>query len=240
MPNKKQSARPAESGWLLEVGVIGISKTLKLLKLYKWTLLELEQVLRPRCRKGVNLSDKTKLPWLKIPPAPWDVKTRWFTDYDEQEERLSDVIKKHDKVQKSHGLSRGRDTFKDYRPSLEKWMIDANTLKLFRSGILENDTERKKLGRIKAHSLALSDALKEIAGKGRAKSTNYPNKLAEIIRLSKALLKRREEYLESELARAEGALREHDAKRDLLLLQVDIMRLRRKRGGQKWGGYFGF
>jgi hypothetical protein len=72
MPNKKQSARPAESGWLLEVGVIGIAKTLKLLEVHGCTLLELEQLLRPLCRQGVKMSDKAKLPWLKIPSAPWE------------------------------------------------------------------------------------------------------------------------------------------------------------------------
>ena len=46
MPNKKQSARPAESGWLLEAGVIGIDKTLKFIKLSKWTLVELEILVR--------------------------------------------------------------------------------------------------------------------------------------------------------------------------------------------------
>ena len=53
MPNKKQSARPAEAGWLLEAGVIGIDKTLKLIKLSKWTLVELEILVRQLSLKPV-------------------------------------------------------------------------------------------------------------------------------------------------------------------------------------------
>ena len=83
MPNKKQSARPAESGWLLEVGVLGVDKTLKLLKYLGDTLLGAEQVLRNRGIKGI---DRSKLPWLCIPPAPWEIEwvgpPKWLQDND--------------------------------------------------------------------------------------------------------------------------------------------------------------
>jgi hypothetical protein len=68
MPNKKQSARPAESGWLLEVGVLGVDKTLKLVQLLDTTLLGAEQLLRNEGALGV---DKTSLPMLKIAEPLW-------------------------------------------------------------------------------------------------------------------------------------------------------------------------
>jgi hypothetical protein len=46
MPKTKESAIKDNAGWLLYVGVIGIDKTLSLLRGQKWSLLELEQTLR--------------------------------------------------------------------------------------------------------------------------------------------------------------------------------------------------
>lgn len=268
MPNKKQSASPADSEWLLEVGVIGIVKTLELLELTGWSLLEVEQVLRPCCRGGFKASEKAKLPWLKIPPAPWDDKKRpahllgsweeclalatvkkgkaltnleweelardWHCEWPGQDEadRLSADLEEFEKDQKGKGLSRGKGREKEHRPPLEKWMIDDKIMKLFRSGPLENDTERKKLERIKAHSLALSGALKEIAGKGRAKSEHYPKKLAEIIKHSRALALKRKEFLAKQIAWAEGLIKEHDAKRIHLLFEFELLRERWKKVGK--------
>ena len=56
MPNKKQSARPAESGWLLEIGVLGVAKSLLWMEKTGRSLLEIEHVLRSWRIKG--LSDK--------------------------------------------------------------------------------------------------------------------------------------------------------------------------------------
>ena len=72
MPNKKQSARPAESGWLLEVGVIGIDKTLKLIRLSKRPLLEIEYLFRPWSGDGLSFADKKSLPWRFIESSPFE------------------------------------------------------------------------------------------------------------------------------------------------------------------------
>jgi hypothetical protein len=110
-------------------------------------------------------------------------------------------------------------------------MLDAKTLGLFRPGTLDNDTERKKLERIKAHSLALCGALKEIAGKGRAKSKHYPKQIAEIISHSRGLPLKRKEFLAREIARAESSLNEHDAKRIRLLSRLELLRDKWKKVG---------
>jgi hypothetical protein len=53
-------------------------------------------------------------------------------------------------------------------------MMSAETFKLFRSGPLDNDTERPKKERIIAHSRALGDALKVISGELRTLPVRYP------------------------------------------------------------------
>jgi hypothetical protein len=265
MPNKKQSARPAESGWLLEVGVLGIDKTLKLLKLHGCTLLELEQILRPLCRQGVKMSDKAKLPWLVIPSAPWErahplgswmeclerattekgkaltksewqmLACEWHSEIPGEDEfhYFNDSLERFERAQKAKGLSRGRGREREHRPPLEKWMFGAETLNIFEPGAWDNDEQRQKFKRIKAHSLALGGALEEIAGSGRVKSALYPKKIEEIIKHSRALPLSRRANLSRLISSAKALLKEHDAKRALLSEQVENLRERWKKVGRK-------
>ena len=207
MPNKKQSARPVEAGWLLEVGVIGIDKTLKLVRLLDETLLGAEMLLRNEGAEGVN---KRSLPMLVIPEPKWSKrncpppvlpedwgkclsmaskkKGRELTDDEyyglyqdwheantyypgrDESERFNSALEDFELRQKG----KGKGPKSKHRPSLSKWMMSAKTFKLFRSGPLENDTERPKKDRIIAHSRALGDALKVISGKLRALPSRYP------------------------------------------------------------------
>ena len=207
MPNKKQSARPAESGWLLEVGVIGIDKTLKLVLLLDQTLLGAEMLLRNEYAPGAN---RSSLPLVAIPEPNWSKrnspipvlpddwgkclslaskrKGRKLTDdeyYDllqdwdasrndypgrDESERFNSALEDFELRQKK----KGKGTKGKHRPSLAKWMMSAETFKLFRSGPLDNDTERPKKDRIIAHSRALGDALKVISRKLRALPSRYP------------------------------------------------------------------
>jgi hypothetical protein len=228
MTPKHKTAQHLRSGWLLEVGVIGIDKTLKLLRLTQWTLLELEQVLRPWCRQGVDGSDKAKLPWLKIPHSPWEGKDGIdFGYYEDEANQLFADLEQDEEAK----LKKGRGPTSQRQP-LTRWMLDAKTLNLFRPGSLDNDTERKKLEAIRAHSLALGAALKEIAGKGRVTTKHYPDKIAEIIKHSKALPFKRRETLEARIARADALLKEHDAKRKFLIAQCELFRERWKKVGK--------
>jgi hypothetical protein len=210
MPNKKQSARPAESGWLLEVGVIGIAKTLTLVRLLDETLLGAEMLLRNEGAEGV---DKRTLPMLVIPEPKWskrncpppvlpkdwgkclsmaskkmgreltddeyyDLYQDWHeanTYYPGRDE--SDLFNLALEDFELRQRDKGKGPKSMHRPSLSKWMMSAKTFKLFRSGSLDNDTERPKKDRIIAHSRALGDALKVISGKLRALPSRYPKKI---------------------------------------------------------------
>lgn len=285
MPNKKQSARPAESGWLLEVGVFGIHKTLKLLRVMGNSLLNTEQLLRDSYAPGV---DKSKLPfmqiaepiWMKAMPRPF-LRGTWkeclaraikeegrkLTQFEEEElrdawldehyyrpgsheaESFRMGLDEHELIQKKKGKGpKGR-----HRPSLERWMMNGETFKLFRPGPLDNDTERKKLERIRAHSRALGDALKVIAGDRRGIPAKYDlvteahlkggarECLAEIINYSKSLPRKREESLalsvknlQAELIKLDeerARIIELDKKRAQIVARInDLNSLRKKVG----------
>ncbi len=185
--------------------MIGINKTLTLLREQGEGLLRVEQLLRNKHVPGV---DKKSLPYLRIPEPRWmeeryplRLKVSW-------KQCLSGATKKmgrnlteeeyYDLYQDWYDEGRAPGDFESglfdqglegfelrqkgkgkgpksrHRPSLDKWMMSAETFKLFRSGPLDNDTERPKKERIIAHSRALGDALKVISGKLRALPSRYP------------------------------------------------------------------
>lgn len=73
MPNKKQSARPAESGWLLEVGVLGVAKSLLWMEKTGRSLLEIEHVLRGWRVDGLSEKEQKILLSKRrsVAPEPW-------------------------------------------------------------------------------------------------------------------------------------------------------------------------
>jgi hypothetical protein len=116
---------------------------------------------------------------------------------------------------------KGRGPTSERKP-LSKRILNAETLKLFRAGVLDNDTERKKLNRIKKHSMVLGNALDIIANWGRVKfrcpSDCYPEKVKEIISLSLSSLKRRNEFLKQQ--------KEFNAKR---IVQIEELLIKNKK-----------
>lgn len=80
MPNKKQSARPAESGWLLEVGVLGVAKSLLWMEKTGRSLLEIEHVLRGWRVDGLSEKEHKILLSKRrsVAPEPWaDSDFKW-------------------------------------------------------------------------------------------------------------------------------------------------------------------
>ncbi len=73
MPKKKQSARPAESGWLMEVGVLGVAKSLLWMEKTGRPLLEIEHVLRGWGVAGLSRKDYQLIvsKRRKIAREPW-------------------------------------------------------------------------------------------------------------------------------------------------------------------------
>jgi len=104
MPNKKQSARPAESGWLLEIGVLGVAKSLLWMEKTGRSLLEIEHVLRRWSVAGLSRKDYqlivskrrkvTREPWANS-GFKWDG-TTWEEFLSREESKLNRVLTKEE------------------------------------------------------------------------------------------------------------------------------------------------
>jgi hypothetical protein len=104
MPNKKQSARPAESGWLLEIGVLGVAKSLLWMEKTGRSLLEIEHVLRGWVVPGLSRKDYQLLiskrrkvarePWAN-PDFKWDG-TTWEEFLSREESKLKRPLTKEE------------------------------------------------------------------------------------------------------------------------------------------------
>ena len=228
MPNKKQSARPAESKWLLESGVIGIDKTLKLIRLSQRPLLELEHLFRPWSGEGLSWTEKQSLPWRFIESAPfasgYELEDEW--------ERLGMDLEHDEELKAGKGGN---------RKALHKWRISAETAKRIKAEFVGYD--RNKYLRMKAECRILTDALFVISGELRNVPARYPKeieerlshndraKVAMIIRESLTVLDKRKEVAGRLLKRAKDSLAEHDEKRKHFVFEVERWSERLK----KWG-----
>jgi hypothetical protein len=134
MATKKQSTRSEDSGWLLEIGVIGIDKTLRILQKCEKSLFELEQLLRPwenrtfgeNGREDVKLTVEMKktLPfWKKIKEIPVTDENEWFDQWEEFEEAMADEAELKQRKGKKDGKLR--------RPVVE-WRLDYKTFMLLK------------------------------------------------------------------------------------------------------------
>ena len=229
MPNKKQSARPAESKWLLESGVIGIDKTLKLIRLSQRPLLELEHLFRPWSGEGLSWTEKQSLPWRLIESYFHDQNGGEMED---EWEHLSTDLEHDEKLKASKGGS---------RKALHKWRISAETAKQIKAEFVGYD--RNKYLRMKAQCRILGDAIFVISGVFSKVSARYPKeieerlshndraKVAMIIRESLTVLDKRKEVAGRLLKRAKDSLAEHDEKRKHFVFEVERWSERLK----KWG-----
>lgn len=253
MPNKKQSARPAESGWLLEAGVIGIDKTLKLIKLTKWTIVELELFFRHISLKSTlgeaaSYERKKILPWLKIVQEPGQMEGELITHPIEGQEHYQRCIERLIKclvLDEESKRKKGRGPTSDRQP-LHRWLMDAGTLDLIVKGPEGVEVLSKRLKKIKAYCSVLSYAIQVICGERRTMPGNYPPevkrwvsrrdlaKVGEIINLSLSIPKQRNEALALAITKTEQRINEKKLELQSLRFQESHLRwiesLRKKVG----------
>lgn len=251
MPNKKQSARPAESGWLMEVGVIGIDKTLKLIKLSKWTLKELEILFRQLSLKSVlgettDHKKKMGLPWFPIDNANrTEFEPDLISSPIEGKEDYQRCLERFFKCLVSEAESKrkkGRGPTSDRQP-LSRWLMSAETLDLIVKGPEGVEVRSKRLRKIKAYSLVLADAVKVIGGERRTLPTDYPSevkfwvgvremeKVKEMIKLSLLIPKQRDEALALAITKTEQRMREKES--ELQELHFQALHLRQLESDRK-------
>jgi hypothetical protein len=108
---------PVSKDWLLEIGIIGIDKTLKLMRLTGLTPLELEQLFRPLPCEHISYEEKKKLPWRKIYDDPF-----YSSDLN-RKVKLSQELNPWIKFLKSAELKKKRKLTQDEWDSLaQEWM----------------------------------------------------------------------------------------------------------------------
>lgn len=122
MPNKKQSARPAESGWLLEIGVLGVAKSLLWMEKTGRSLLEIEHVLRGWSVAGLSRKDYQLIvskrrkvarePWAN-PDFKWDG-TTWEEFLSREESKLKRPLTKEER----EGLAEDYSHLNENEPGL--------------------------------------------------------------------------------------------------------------------------
>lgn len=196
MPRRKETARPAEAGWLLEVGALGIDKTLKLMRWGRWTLLEVEWLLRgvrdyPKTiRKkevpALSADLRKLLPWADIPACPvndprgmWGLSFGLMLGFEEEA------------VRRKGAKDKSRPSNSPYRRPLHSWRLSTEDALLVASPAVEGkirahydpghlDQGRGK--RIKACSVLLSDALQVLAGRRRSLRSCYSAEIESTLR----------------------------------------------------------
>lgn len=122
MPKKKQSARPAESGWLLEIGVLGVAKSLLWMEKTGRSLLEIEHVLRGWSVAGLSRKDYQLIvskrrkvarePWAN-PDFKWDG-TTWEEFLSREESKLKRPLTKEER----EGLAEDYSHLNENEPGL--------------------------------------------------------------------------------------------------------------------------
>jgi len=172
MATKKQSTRSADSGWLLEIGVIGIDKTLKLVRLSRVSPLELESFYRRRWKDNETLTpeEKLNLPWknIKDPRTDKTVKDRHYKIYYPTTVLTHFALKKDSKIKKQKGGA---------RKSLDEWRINRKTFDIIKAGGV--GYQWKLFNRIKAESLILWDVIQVLRGDRKSMPKSYPDKITQ-------------------------------------------------------------
>ena len=117
MPKKKQSARPAEAGWLLEIGVLGVAKSLLWMEKTGRSLLEIEHVLRGWSVAGLSRKDYQLIvskrrkvarePWANS-GFKWDG-TTWEEFLSREESKLNRALTKEECENLADSYSRLND-----------------------------------------------------------------------------------------------------------------------------------
>lgn len=193
MPKRKETATPAESGWLLEVGALGLDKTLKLMRRGPYTLLEVEWLLRglkdyPKILRKKEVpalpSDLRKLlPWAVIPECPLSSLSASCFGL------LLSI--EQEGVRRKGAKDRSRPSNSPYRRSLFSWRFSIEDALLVAPPLVEKkirevynpghlDPGRGK--RIKARSVILRDAIQVLAGRRSSLSSSYSAEIESALR----------------------------------------------------------
>lgn len=232
MATKKQSTRSEDSGWLLEIGVIGIDKTLKIIRQTHLSPLDLESLLRPWSNTGLSVQDKmSNLPFRQIPKPNLEEQNGLADAYED----LMPALEHDEELKKRKGG-------KESRKPLHAWRLNLETYKIIKTGGV--GYQWKLFNRIKAESLILWDAIQVLRGERKSMPKSYPDKITQgfydqknqdkvmqIIHESFSYSQGNKLRIEKQLKGLKDTLKNHDKKRVDLVFQMALLNEKLK----KWG-----
>jgi hypothetical protein len=239
MAIKKESKKSADAGWLLEVGVIGIDKTLKIIRQTRLSLLEIESYYRRRSSVDDTYAwtEKLSLPWIDIKDPIFDktVKDREWKIYYPATFQAHDALKDDCKIKKQKGGN---------RKPLNDWRLNGKNYEIIKANGVGYDSNF--INRVRAESLILWDAIRVMNGELKSMPRSYPDKktqsfygkknqdkVRQIIQECSLISEERKLLNEKKLNEAKIKLKNLDNERIDLITEIDYLNKKLKKWGSK-------
>jgi hypothetical protein len=185
MPNKKQSARPAESGWLMATALLSLPALRAGVERFGFTLSELEELCRIEAEFEMTQKGyQGRLPWRSdvLLSAGINKGPDWDDEMDcvRVEELLESFVSEMEKEEKGRA-GKGRDSSGNPRRTFSSWILPPESLRVI---LGKSDSEyRWKLNKeLRAKSAILGS---ELATKGKRQERKVSSGIGRIIELSR-------------------------------------------------------
>ena len=215
MPNKKQSARPAESGWLMATALLSLPALRIGVERFKLTLSELEELCRHEAECEMeSQGHKGALPWRRdvilcagISKGPGEDENEWHR-LDELTGRFITEMQKEDKRRAGKGKDRkALDGSNKSTPRREfaSWILPSESLEVI-LGRSESEYRWKLNKELRWRSATLGSAL---SARNKKQGVNEPNRLGPIIELSRGINRKKRAEVLREIAQRQEEIEAH-------------------------------
>ena len=210
MPNKKQSARPAESGWLMATALLSLPALRIGIERFGLTLSELEELCRHEAEFEMESQGlKGALPWRRdvilcagIGKGPDDKEdeNEWY-----RLERLCERFTSEMEGEEKRRARKGKDGSGNPRKSYASWILPSEHLRVI-FGRSESEYRWKLLKSLKSKSEILGSALSE---KSKGATSEALEGLGLIIDLSRVINRNRRAEVMREIAQRQEEIEAH-------------------------------
>ena len=208
MPNKKQSARPAESGWLMATALLSLPALRIGVERFKLTLSELEELCRLEAEiEAVSQGHKGALPWRSDVVLSAGIRKRPAGDENEWhrvEELCERFITEMGKEDKRRAI-KGKDGSLNPRRPFYSWILPTESLKVI-LGRSESEYRWKLAKELRWRSATLGSAL---SARNKKQGVNEPNQLGPIIELSRGINRKKRAEVLREIAQRQEEIEAH-------------------------------
>jgi len=208
MPNKKQSARPAESGWLMATALLSLPALRIGIKRFGLTLSELEELCRYEAEFEMeSQGHKGTLPWRSdvvlsagISKGPGEDENEWHR----LEELCQGFLAEMESEDKRRA-SKGKDGSLNPRRPFYSWILPTESL-LVILGRSESEYRWKLAKELRSRSAILGSAL---SARSKKQGVKTPGQLGPIIELSRGINRKKRAEVLREIAQRQEEIEAH-------------------------------